>query len=586
MIRIVCNGIEEKKAACIKLVYNRKRGGMSMVKVQIGESVRNYPAGIRYIDIAREVQPGYPHDIVLVTDGGRLFELFRRVEDCMTEADQVHRLRFITTGETEGMRAYQRSMIFMFLKALHDVVEKDVLKRIVVDFSVGNGIFCEPEGEFALTEELLEQVRDRMVTLCGNCIPIEKRNVNTEQAISLFHQHGMYDKEKLFRYRRVSRVNLYRINEFEDYYYGDMVPDTSYLKYFELCLYQKGVVLLCPTASNPEMVQKFEPSDKIFAVMQETSKLQKNLEVDTVGALNDCIARGGINELILVHEALMEKKIAEIAEQIISQNKQVVLIAGPSSSGKTTFSHRLSIQLRAHGRRPHPIAVDNYFVDREKSPRDELGNYNFEELECIDIPQLNADLAQLLAGEKVSLPTYNFKTGKREYRGDELQIGKEDILVLEGIHALNNEMTPYILAEDKFKIYISALNQLNIDEHNRIPTTDGRLLRRMVRDARTRNVFAADTIQGWYSVRRGEQKNIFPFQEEADAVFNSSLLYELAVLKPYAEPLLFGISPESPGYLEAKRLLKFLDYFLGISSEDIPKNSIVREFIGGSCFNV
>ncbi len=557
-----------------------------MVKVQIGESVRNYPEGIRYIDIAREVQPGYPHDIVLVTDGGRLFELFRRAEDCMTGEDQVHHLRFITTGETEGIRAYQRSMIFMFLKAFHDVVEKDVLKRIVVDFSVGNGIFCEPEGDFALTEELLEQVRERMVALCKNCIPMEKRNVTTEQAISLFHQHGMYDKEKLFRYRRVSRVNLYRINEFEDYYYGDMIPDTSYLKYFDLCLYQKGVVLLCPTASNPETVQKFEPSDKIFAVMQDTAQLQKNLEVDTVGALNDCIARGGINELILVHEALMEKKIAEIAEQIISQNKQVVLIAGPSSSGKTTFSHRLSIQLRAHGRKPHPIAVDNYFVDREKSPRDEFGNYNFEELECIDVPQLNADLAQLLAGEKVALPTYNFKTGKREYRGDELQIGKEDILVLEGIHALNNDMTPYILAEDKFKIYISALNQLNIDEHNRIPTTDGRLLRRMVRDARTRNVSAGDTIQGWYSVRRGEQKNIFPFQEEADAVFNSSLLYELAVLKPYAESLLFGISPEEPGYLEAKRLLKFLDYFLGISSEDIPKNSILREFIGGSCFSV
>ncbi len=557
-----------------------------MVKVQIGESVRNYPGGIRYIDIAREVQPGYPHDIVLATDGGRLFELFRRVEDCMTEADQIHHLRFITTGETEGMRAYQRSVIFLFLKAFHDVVEKDILKRIVVDFSVGNGIFCEPEGDFALTEELLEQVRSRMVTLCGNCIPIEKRNVNTEQAISLFHQHGMYDKEKLFRYRRVSRVNLYRINEFEDYYYGDMVPDTSYLKYFDLCLYQKGIVLLCPTAANPEVVQQFEPSDKIFRVMQETATLQKNLEVDTVGALNDCISNGGINELILVHEALMEKKIAEIAEQIIREKKQVVLIAGPSSSGKTTFSHRLSIQLRAHGRKPHPIAVDNYFVDREKSPRDELGNYNFEELECIDVPQLNADLSQLLAGEKVSLPTYNFKTGKREYRGDELQIGREDILVVEGIHALNNDMTPYILPEDKFKIYISALNQLNIDEHNRIPTTDGRLLRRMVRDARTRNVSAGDTIKSWYSVRRGEQKNIFPFQEEADAVFNSSLLYELAVLKPYAEPLLFGIAPDAPGYLEAKRLLKFLDYFLGITSEDIPKNSILREFIGGSCFNV
>lgn len=381
-------------------------------------------------------------------------------------------------------------------------------------------------------------------------------------------------------------MNLYRINEFEDYYYGDMVPDTSYLKYFDLCLYHNGIVLLCPTAANPEMVSGFQPSDKIFAVMQEASRLQKSLEVDTVGALNDCIARGRINELILVHEALMEKKIGEIAEQIISQNKQVVLIAGPSSSGKTTFSHRLSIQLRAHGRKTHPIAVDNYFVDRENSPKDEHGNYNFEDLECIDVPQMNVDLAQLLAGEEVALPTYNFKTGKREYRGDTMQIGRRDILVLEGIHALNNQMTPYILPEDKFKIYISALNQLNVDEHNRIPTTDGRLLRRMVRDARTRNITAAQTIRSWYSVRRGEEKNIFPFQEEADAVFNSSLLYELAVLKPYAEPLLFGIEPEDPGYLEAKRLLKFLDYFLGISSEDIPKNSIVREFIGGSCFNV
>lgn len=557
-----------------------------MVKVQIGESVRNYPQGIRYIDIAREVQSEYPHDIVLATDGGRLFELFRQVEECMTEDDQIHHLRFLTTGDTEGMRAYQRSVIFLFLKAFHDVVKKDVLKRVVVDFSVGNGIFCEPEGDFVLTEALLEQIRSRMVTLCQSCIPIEKRNINTEQALAIFHRHGMYDKEKLFRYRRVSRVNLYRINEFEDYYYGDMVPDTSYLKYFDLCLYHNGIVLLCPSTATPEAVPEFAPSDKMFAIMQDTSRLQKNLGVDTVGALNDCISRGGINELILVHEALMEKKIGEIAEQIISQNKQVVLIAGPSSSGKTTFSHRLSIQLRAHGRKPHPIAVDNYFLDREKSPRDELGNYNFEELECIDVPQLNADLAQLLAGEKVALPTYNFKTGKREYRGDELQIGSQDILVIEGIHALNNQMTPYILQEDKFKIYISALNQLNIDEHNRIPTTDGRLLRRMVRDARTRNTSAADTIKTWYSVRRGEQKNIFPFQEEADAVFNSSLLYELAVLKPYAEPLLFGISPEEPGYLEAKRLLKFLDYFLGISSEDIPKTSIVREFIGGSCFNV
>lgn len=555
-----------------------------MIKVQIGAQVHNYPDGIRYIDIAREIQSEYPHQIVLVLDNGKLKELPRQVDEYKHE--EVHHLRFVTTGDVDGMRSYRRGVIFLFLKAFYDVAGERQIEKVVIDFVMKNGVFCKVYGAVSLEQDLLHQVKTRMQELVQACIPLEKRNEPIERALELFRKHGMYDKERLFRYRRVSRVNLYRLNEFEDYFYGDMVPDTSYLKYFDLCLYQDGLVIMCPSEQTPEVVTPFQPSQKIFQIMQESAALQQALGVDTVGALNDCIAKGGMNDLILVHEALMEKKIGEIAEQILKDNKQIVLIAGPSSSGKTTFSHRLSIQLRANGRKPHPIAVDNYFLNREDSPKDEFGNYNYEELECIDIELLNIHLKQLLSGEQVELPIYNFTTGKREYKGETLQIGPDDILVIEGIHALNQKMTPDISVDDKFKIYISALNQLNIDEHNRIPTTDGRLLRRMIRDARTRGICASDTINKWYSVRRGEEKNIFPYQEEADAVFNSSLLYELSVLKPYVEPLLFGITPDDTGYLEAKRLLKFLDYFLGTSSEDVPKNSIVREFIGGGCFNV
>lgn len=311
------------------------------------------------------------------------------------------------------------------------------------------------------------------------------------------------------------------------------------------------------------------------------------LDISTVGDLNERIVNGEINELILIQEALQEKKMGEMAEQILNNpSKRLVMIAGPSSSGKTTFSHRLSIQLSAHGLKPHPIAVDDYFVDRDKTPVDAEGKHNFECLEAIDVKQFNQDMNALLAGERVELPHYNFKTGKREYKGNYKQLGENDILVLEGIHCLNDQLSHSLPRDSKFKIYISALTQLNIDEHNRIPTTDGRLLRRMIRDARTRGTSAKGTISMWPSVRRGEEKYIFPFQEEADVMFNSALIYELAALKLYAEPLLFSIDPDEPEFLEAKRLLKFLDYFVGMPSESIPHNSILREFVGGSCFNV
>ena len=299
------------------------------------------------------------------------------------------------------------------------------------------------------------------------------------------------------------------------------------------------------------------------------------------------ISQGKAGQTILIEEALMEKRIGEIASRIAAEpSKKLVMIAGPSSSGKTTFSHRLSIQLMAMGLKPHPIAVDDYFVNRVDSPRDEKGNYNYEALECLDLKQFNEDMTRLLKGERVELPHYNFISGEREYKGDYLALGPEDILVIEGIHCLNDRLSYALPQESKFKIYISALTSLNIDEHNRVPTADGRLIRRMVRDARTRGASAQDTIRMWNSVRRGEEENIFPYQEQADVMFNSALVYELAVLKQYAEPILFGIPTDSPEYTEAKRLLKFLDYFLGVSSEDVPKNSIIREFIGGSCFRV
>ena len=326
---------------------------------------------------------------------------------------------------------------------------------------------------------------------------------------------------------------------------------------------------------------------KLFDAQVASTLWGEQIGIDTVGDLNDKICEGDLAELILVQEALQESRIGAIAAQIADRKHvKFVMIAGPSSSGKTTFSHRLSIQLKAHGLRPHPIAIDNYFVNRENTPRDENGQYNFECLEAIDVEGFNRDMCDLLAGKTVAMPTYNFKTGKREYNGEMLTLQAEDILVIEGIHGLNDKMSYALPVESKYKIYISALTCLNVDEHNRIPTTDGRLLRRMVRDARTRGISAKQTIARWPSVRRGEEENIFPYQESADVMFNSALIYELCALKIYAQPLLYSIRPGEPEYFEAKRLLKFLDYFLGVSSESLPNNSIVREFVGGSCFRV
>ena len=549
-------------------------------RVCVGDCVREYVEGTTFEQIAKEFQPQYAHQIVLGCENHKLFELKRTLQkDCT--------LTFITTGDSVGNKTYKRSMCLMMVKAIHDICGHEKQCKVRIDFSVSKGYYCTVSGDVELNQNFLERVKERMLEMVAEAMPIKKRTVNTDEAVALFRRHGMRDKERLFEYRRVSKVNIYSMNEFEDYYYGYMVPDASYLPYFKLYLYGEGFVIQMPEKENPTVVPPFKPQHKLYQVLNESSKWGDMLGIQTVADLNEEITKGNIQETILVQEALQEKRIGDIARMIVDRgNVKFVLIAGPSSSGKTTFSHRLSIQLRAHGMIPHPIAVDNYFVDREKTPKDKDGKYNYECLEAIEVEQFNQDLKELLEGKPVSLPTFNFKTGRREYKTPPKVLGAQDVLVIEGIHCLNDALTYQLPKENKFKIYISALTQLNVDEHNRIPTTDGRLLRRMVRDARTRGTSAKNTIAMWESVRRGEEENIFPYQEEADVMFNSALIYELAVLKQYAEPVLFGIEKDCEEYIEAKRLLKFLDYFIGIGSEHVPSNSLLKEFIGGGCFHI
>lgn len=552
-----------------------------MVKVTIDGKEHEYAIGTTYREIVDEYQEEVAEaPVILVMADGKLRELQKKLKgDCTLE--------FVTTKDHIGFETYKRTVCLVLLRAIYDVAGKENIEKVMIHYSVGNGYYFTMAGKAVLDQHFLDNVKTRMQELADMCTPIGKRSVNTDDAVSLFHHHRMYDKEKLFRFRRVSKVNIYNIGYYEDYFYGYMADHAGYVKYFDLKLYDEGFVLELPTRKNPSVISPFRPEGKIFQVQKESQEWAEKMDISYVGDLNDHITKEGISNILLVQEALQEAKIFDIAQRIVLEgNKKFIMIAGPSSSGKTSFSHRLSIQLLAHGMKPHPIGVDNYFKNREETPLDEYGEKNYECLEAIDVEQFNKDMLALLRGERIELPVFNFKTGHREYKGDFLQLGPEDVLVIEGIHGLNDKLSYALPAESKFKIYISALTQLNIDEHNRIPTTDGRLLRRIVRDARTRGTSAKDTIARWPSVRRGEEANIFPYQEQADVMFNSALVYELACLKVYAEPLLFGIDKSEPEYLEAKRLLKFLDYFISVPSEDIPHNSLLREFVGGSCFDV
>lgn len=550
-----------------------------MRQITVEGQTLNIKDGTTYLELAKNFQKKYDHDIVLVLENNKMRELFRKVKDGAA-------VTFLTTGQIDGYNTYRRSATLLLLKAIYDVEGMDAVRGMKVEFSAGEGYYVSSR-KMPVNEETLARIENRMKELVGQNLPIEKRSIPVEEAIEHFTRHGMTDKARLFRFRRSSSVNVYLLDGFEDYYYGYMVPSTGYLKYFKLIPYDEGFVLEFPPRKTPETFGHFREQPKVFQTLKNSTKWGEILNVGTVGALNEQISEGNVGNIILAQEAIMEKGLGDIAAEIASRpDKKLIMIAGPSSSGKTTFSHRLSIQLMAHGLKPHPIAVDNYFVERVNTPKDENGQYNFECLEAMDIELFNQQMSALLRGEKVFMPTFNFITGMKEYKGNSLKLGPEDVLVIEGIHCLNDALSYSLPAENKFKIYVSALTQMNIDEHNRIPTTDGRLIRRMVRDARTRGASAQKTISMWPSVRRGEDENIFPYQESADVVFNSALIYELAVLKQYAEPLLFGIRPEDSEYLEAKRLLKFLNYFQGIDSNLIPGNSILREFIGGSFFPV
>lgn len=550
------------------------------MKVTVDGVVTEYAENATYEEVASAHQEAYGNEIALVVANGKIHELHKKIrEDC--------EVSFLTLRDSIGHRAYLRTVKMIFLKALTDVVGRDYLERAKVEFAVSNGYYCTVRGDFAVTDGLAEAVQKRMKELAEAELPIMKKYYPMGKCMKLIREHGMKDKEGLFRYRRSSGVNLYCLDGFYDYYYGYMLPNTGYAKYFELLAYDEGFMLVIPDEKDPFTVKPYRPQEKLFRTMKEATDWGVHVGIENVGELNDVICGNHLQEMILWQEAEQERRIGEIAKEVTAHSHvKFVMIAGPSSSGKTSFANRLSVQLRALGKVPHLISLDDYFVNREDTPLDEKGDYNFECLEAIDVELFNSDMLRMLDGEEVELPCFNFKTGHREYNGHHMKLAEEDILVIEGIHGLNPKMS-YSLPEDsKFKVYISALTSLNIDDHNRIPTTDGRLLRRMVRDARTRGASAKRTIQMWPSVRRGEEENIFPFQEEADMMFNSALIYELAVLKQYAEPLLFSIREGEPEYFEAKRLLRFLNYFLGVDSTSIPNNSVCREFVGGSCFKV
>jgi len=551
-----------------------------MAKITINGITKEYPVGTTFETVVNEYQDEYKGEIALVKENGKIRELNKTIA---VDAE----VEFITLREPIGHKTYERSATMIFVKALSDVVGSKIEGKVKVEFSIGAGIYCSPQGNYKVTSDLVEHVNIRMNEIVEQNIPIVKKAYPIADAVEIFKEQGMKDKVNLFKYRMSSNVNVYSIDDYYDYYYGFMLPSTGYVKSFIVMQYEKGFLLLLPDASSPFELEMFQPRQKLFDSMDASTDWGNALGVGTVGDLNNKICSGQLEDVILVQEALQERKIGEIASEIVKRGGvKFVMIAGPSSSGKTSFSHRLSIQLRTHGLNPHPIAVDDYFVNRENTPRDEKGDYNFECLEAIDVEQFNKDMCELLEGKRVELPSFNFKTGQREYTGNFMQLEEDDILVIEGIHGLNDKMSYKLPTESKFKIYISALTCLNIDGHNRIPTTDGRLLRRMVRDARTRGTVAGKTIRMWPSVRRGEEENIFPFQESADVMFNSALIFELAALKLYAEPLLHGIGKDEPEYYEAQRLLKFLGYFVAIPSDKIPINSLAREFVGGSIFKV
>lgn len=511
---------------------------------------------------------------------GKLTEL----SEIMMESAKVD---FLTLDQVDGYRIYQRSLTMLFLRSAYEVLGNDT--NIEVKYSLKNALFCEISDNEAFEEDpsgCIARIKAKMYEHVDHPEPIVQVLMDLPEAVEVARQQHLPARARLFSYRRFSFVHMYKNGKYMDYFYGFMLPDTSKLSLFDLVPWDEGVSLLMPERSYPHNVTCPEESPKLMEVFKQSKGWGEILEVSDIGALNQQISKGKIRQLIYTSEALHQKQLSNIAEEIVErEDLKLILIAGPSSSGKTTFAQKLCIQLRAEGKHPHLISTDNYFIDRDRVPILEDGSKDYENLNVLDLEQFQQDLSALMEGKEITLPEYDFVTGKQYQSTRKLKLQSDDILVVEGIHCMNEQLTIEIPRSQKYKIYISALTQLSIDEHNRIPTTDGRLLRRMVRDHAQRGYSASETINQWNTVRRGEDQYIFPFQEDADMMFNSALPYEMAVLKQFAEPLLLGIPHGTPEYVEARRLIKFLDYFQGISSEEVPQTSLLREFIGGSVYD-
>lgn len=491
-------------------------------------------------------------------------------------------IRFVDLSNTDGIRIYQRGLSYLLIRSAKEVFENIEIK---ISHSLSKGLFFEVDYKRLLTEDDIRIINKKMLEIVDKNEPFNKITVSKEEAKDIFHKFNMQSKKHLLDYREYDYINLYQSDWMKKYFFGYMVPSTGYLKTFELVLYDNGIILRHPTRFSPFEIPEFIELPNITKVFKEYKKWASIMDCSYVSSLNQIIKNGEYKDLIQITEVFQENKIGEIADLITNEEKRVILIAGPSSSGKTTFANRLRIQLRVNGLNPVTLSTDDYFVERDETPIDENGEYDFESIEAVDLDLFNENLKAILQGERVQLPEFNFKTGRKEYNGKELKINRDQPIIIEGIHGLNPKLTFDIFEKEKFKIYISALTQLNIDKHNRIPTTDARLIRRIVRDNNYRGNSAKDTLKQWPSVRRGEERNIFPYQEDADVMFNSAIIYELAVMKKHVEPLLKEIHEDDEMYMEALRLLKFLQYFEIIDDDElIPNNSILKEFIGGSIF--
>lgn len=547
---------------------------METINIKINNKNYEYPKNVALDIIAKDLSNEYEG---IVTIG----KIKNKLKDLNSTLDKNCDLELIDTTQPDGMRVYMRTLSLVFIKACEEIFNGC---KVTIEHSLSNGLYCEiKNNKSEVTEEDIEKIKAKVKSIIESDLKIEKIVTDKSEAIKILKNNNKNAKAELLKYKEYEDVKLYKCGGYINHFYGHMLPSTSYVKTFDIKKWQSGVVILGPSKENKNEPQNFVAQPKLSNIYKESEVWSELIGIDKVASLNEAIESKKYGEIISIVEALHEKKISQIADIIKENNKRVILIAAPSSSGKTSFAHRLSIQLKVNNLHPVPISLDDYFVDREDTPLDEFGNFDFESIYAIDLELFNSDLEKLLKGEEIKLPKFNFKTGKREFSGKTLKIEKDQPIILEGIHALNPMLTQSIDDKDKFKIYISVLTQINLDNHNRIPTTDLRLIRRIVRDYNFRGYSAEKTILNWWSVRRGEDKNIFPYQEEADIMFNSACLYELAVLKKYAKPLLEQIEDDNEAFIESNRILKFLQYFVELDDElDIPPTSIIREFIGGS----